>query len=197
MLSLLLSGTAAAAFAQESRQDVSLSVTGIFPPYVASRTAVQVDGHNGMGGLASYRYMATPRIALEANYQYAQNANRYIVPAGVQFRVHTRMQEYSVAVVYNLIRGRFNYFAEGGTGGYFFTPIRDTGTQSLALSRNTSIGALYGGGVAYELNPSWDLRVEYRGIVVKVPDFKAPNDIFKTSSIYNLNNPVFGVAYHF
>jgi len=84
---------------------------------------------------------------------------------------------------------------EGGPGGYIFGPIQDQTTQTLNASRNTNVGVLYGAGIAYELSPSWDIRAEYRGIVVKSPSFGQSN--LGTGRYYNIFNPVIGVAYHF
>jgi len=56
---------------------------------------------------------------------------------------------------------------------------------------------LYGGGIAYEISPSFDIRAEYRGLVTKVPTFKDTLDDFTTNKWYNIYNPVIGVAYHF
>ena len=91
LLFVLLPLLAVAGFGQESRQDASLGVTGVFPPYVYGNTIRQY-GRYGMGGLASYRYMLTPRSAVEGNYQYAQNAYSYQASFN-NTRVHTRMQE--------------------------------------------------------------------------------------------------------
>jgi len=79
LLSLaLLPLSAVAGFAQESRQDVSLSLAGLIPPHVVGNT-VQQDGTIGIyGALASYRYMLTPRSALEVNYQYNQDIQKYL-----------------------------------------------------------------------------------------------------------------------
>ena len=90
---------AVASQAQESRQDMSLSVTGIFPPFITGN-AVQQTGTYGLGGLVSYRYMLTPRSGLELNYQYAQNAQKYYTSFN-NVRVHDRMQEFSGAYVLN------------------------------------------------------------------------------------------------
>src|ERR1700761_8742090 len=76
LLFLLLPFMAVASQAQESRQDISVSVTGIFPPFITGN-AVQQSATDGLGGLVSYRYMLTPRSGLELNYQYAQNAQKY------------------------------------------------------------------------------------------------------------------------
>jgi opacity protein-like surface antigen len=184
---------AAAGFAQESRQDVSLGVTGVFPPYVYGNT-VQEHGRYGMGGLASYRYMLTPRSAVEGNYQYSQNAYSFTTSFN-NTRVHTRMQEVSAAYVFNFNFRKFNPFVEGGVGGYIFGVIPD-GTLTLDAKRQTRIGALYGAGIAYEISPSFDIRAEYRGIVAKAPDFDLTN--YKTNKwMPTLSNPVIGVAYHF
>ena len=192
VLPLLL---AVAGQAQESRMDVSLGVTGIFPPDVYGNT-VHEFGRNGMGGLASYRYMLTPRSAVEGNYQYSQNAYSFLTSYN-NIRVHTRMQEVSAAYVFNFNFRKFNPFVEGGVGGFFFGVIQG-GTTTLDAKRQTKVGALYGAGIAYEISPSFDIRAEYRGIVVKAPNFDLPGNILNTNRWFpTLSNPVVGVAYHF
>ncbi len=191
---VLLPVLAVTGFAQESRQDVSASWSGLIPPHTVGN-AVQQDGTIGnYGVLASYRYMLTPRSALELNYQYNQDIQHF-VGNFFNWRVHTRFQEISGAYVYNFNFRNFNPFLEAGIGGYIFTPIKDPKTTNLDVKQNTNVGALYGGGIAYELSPSWDIRVEYRGIVLKAPSFG--QDSLRTNRYYNLNNPVVGVAYHF
>jgi len=46
--------------AQESRQDISLSGTGVIEPFIASSTDVQVHSNYALGALVSYRFMLTP-----------------------------------------------------------------------------------------------------------------------------------------
>ena len=67
VLFLLALGVAAGR-AQESRQDISLSGTGVIEPFIASSTDVQVHSNYALGALLSYRFMLTPSSALEANY---------------------------------------------------------------------------------------------------------------------------------
>jgi len=154
LLSLaLLPMLAVTGFAQESRQDVSLSLAGLIPPHVVGNT-VQQDATIGIyGALASYRYMLTPRSALEVNYQYNQDVQKYLTSFNA-LRVHTRMQEISGAYVYNFNFRNFNPFVEGGVGGYIFSPIIDQKTTDLNPKKSTNVGALYGAGVAYELSPA-------------------------------------------
>ena len=193
LLFLLLPLTAVAGFAQESRMDVSVSGTAVIPPFVAGN-AVQLHATTGLGFLGSYRYLLTPHSGLEVNYQYAQQVQHYINPTN-NLLIHNRFQEISGAYVYNFVFKNFNPFLEGGPGGYIFSPIRDEKTQTQSVSQSTSIGAFYGGGIAYELSPSFDIRVEYRGIVVKAPSFNQGN--LRTDRYYSISDPVIGVAYHF
>ena len=186
---------ASVGFAQESRQDASVSAIGVFAQQV-NGNAVQYNASATVGFLGSYRYMLTPRSALEMNYSFSQYSTAYSTSFLPNVRVHTRQQEISAAYVYNFRNYRnFNPFLEGGVAGMLFSPIRDFGTTNFDTKQNTNLGALFGGGVAYELSPSWDIRAEYRGIVVKTPDFGLTN--FKTNRWMLLSVPALGVAYHF
>jgi outer membrane immunogenic protein len=193
LLFLLLPFLAAAGRAQESRQDVSLSVTGVFPPFIVGND-VQQTGTYGLGGLVSYRYMLTPRSALEVNYQYAQNSQKYYT-SFQRIRVHDRMQEFSGAYVYSLNFKNFNPFVEGGPAGFIFSPLDDASTTAIDAKQSTQIGAIYGGGLAYEISPSFDVRAEYRGLLMKTPNFGLSPQ--KVGRFYNVYNPTIGIAYHF
>jgi outer membrane immunogenic protein len=203
---LLLS--AAAGYGQESRQDVSFSGTGFFGPQITGAGGIQQNSTGSLGLLTSYRYMLTPHSALELNYSFTQNQQRYVIstntgnspgvtlPAYAQGqRIHSREQEITGAYVYNLNFKRFSPFLEVGVGGLIFSPIRDFKTQALDTKQNTNIGALFGGGVAYELSPSWDIRAEYRGFLVKSPNYGIGD--FKANRYEIFSIPAIGVAYHF
>ena len=194
LLGALLLGLVAAGHAQESRQDASISFMGVFAPDVNGLGVFPMHSTITGGALASYRYMLTPRSALELNYSFAQNTIYY---NNVSFggHVHSRQQEISGAYVYSRTYGRYNPFLQAGIGGMIFTPIKDNGTSDLDTRQNTNIGALFGGGVAYELSPSFDIRVEYRGFALKAPDFGVSS--FKTNRYYVISTPAIGIAYHF
>ena len=72
---LLLS--AATGFAQESRQDVSISAFGLIGPAVNGANSVYMVQSRTLGGLASYRYLLTPHSGLEVNYSFAQNTEYF------------------------------------------------------------------------------------------------------------------------
>ncbi len=196
LLLFLLPLLAAPVFAQESRQDISISGTAIIAPY-ASGNAVQLHSTTGFAGaLVGYRYLLTPHGGLELNYQYNQNVQHFLIPSG-SYHIHDRFQEFSGAYVYSFNFKNFNPFIEGGAAGVMFSPIDDAKTDTFGISRNTNVGAMYGAGIAYEISPSFDIRAEYRGIVIKTPTFNYQNNDFRTNVWYNIYDPVIGIAYHF
>jgi opacity protein-like surface antigen len=192
---LLLPLVAIPALAQESRQDISLSGSGIIPPFASGNT-VQLHATVGYGGLVSYRYLLTPHGGLELNYQYNQNVQHFCCVFG-SYNIHDRFQEISGAYVYSFNFKNLNPFIEGGAAGFIFSPIDDAKTDTYGISRNTNVGILYGAGIAYEISPSFDIRAEYRGLVMKTPTFNYPGNDFRTNVYYNIYDPVIGIAYHF
>jgi opacity protein-like surface antigen len=190
---VLLPALAVSALAQESRQDASVSLTGITPTSVPGTPSAQSNA--ALGALVSYRYMLTPRSGLEVNYQYGQTTFYYNGFYTSPVYVHTRFQELSGAYVYNRNYGNFNPFVEAGVGGYIFTPLKDGQTSVYDVNQNTNIGLFYGAGLAYQISPSFDIRAEYRGLVIKEPSFSIQG--LRTGIYQNLNNPVIGIAYHF
>jgi outer membrane immunogenic protein len=195
MLLGVLMLSAAAGYGQESRQDLSFSGTGIFGPTIHGAANVQQKSTGALGLLLSYRYMLTPRSALELNYGFAQNSQKYATSFQPNARIHARQQELSAAYVYSLNFKRFSPFAEAGVGTMIFSSILDQGTNLLGTKSTKGIGGLAGAGVAYELSPSFDIRIEYRGFLVKAPNFG--KDEFSTNRYEVISMPAIGVAYHF
>jgi outer membrane immunogenic protein len=196
----LLAVSAALGHAQESRQDVSVSGTMIIPPFIASSTDVQVHSKRGFGAMAAYRFMLTPNTALEVNYGITyKNQFTYYGPSFYKgINVPARIQEISGAYVRSFVYKNWNPFVEGGPAAFIFLPIINSGLQTLDTKQQTEVGAIYGAGFAYEVSPSYDIRVEYRGLVTKVPTFGTGGGYnFTTNKWWNMFEPVVGVAYHF
>ncbi len=193
LLFCLLPMLAAVGFAQESRQDASISAIGTYQPTITGNAVTQTSTL-GKGALLSYRFMLTPSSAIEGNYQYSQFNMKYTAPFS-NARFHNSLQEGSVAYVHSFVYKKFNPFAEAGAAVLLFDPINDTGTNTNAGTRTKATALLVGGGIAYELSPSWDLRVQYRAEVFKSIDFGIPQ--FKTNRWYVMEQPAIGFAYHF
>ena len=186
---------AAGAYAQESRQDVSISGTGIFGPTIHGAANVQQSMTGALGALVSYRYMLTPRSALELNYSFAQDQQKYVTSFQPFPRVHSRQQEITAAYVYSMTFKRFNPFIEGGIGTMIFTPVLDNKTTLLGTKSTKGLGGLGGGGLAYEISPSFDVRLEYRVFVTKTPSFGESS--YVTNRYEAISIPAVGIAYHF
>ena len=196
LIAFLLAVCVAAGRAQESRQDISISGTGLVEPYISSSTNVQVSANRAFGALVSYRFMLTPSSAVEANYGITyQNKIHYVISNTNNYVVLTRTQEISGAYVRTFNFHKFNPFIEAGAAGLIFLPIRNSGTTTLDAKQKTQIGGMYGGGISYEISPSFDIRAEFRGLITKVPTFG--NTQFNTNKWYNIYDPTIGVAYHF
>jgi outer membrane immunogenic protein len=201
--------SAVAGVAQESRQDVSFSGTGLFGPTIHGANTVVTNSTGALGLLASYRYMLTPHSALELNYSFTQNNQKYCVggdcvpgaPSVIgignpySYRIHAREQEITGAYVFGMTFKRFNPFVEVGVGTLIYTPILDSGTHQLYTKGSKGLAGLFGGGLAYELSPSFDVRVEYRGLLTKTPSFGVDN--LSANRYEILSMPTIGVAYHF
>ena len=195
IIAFLLAVSAVAGRAQESRQDISLSGFALIEPFMSSSTTVQVNSTPAYGALVSYRFMLTPSSALEANYgiTYQNSIGYYVNPN--HYKILTRTQELSGAFVKSFVFKNLNPFVEAGPAGLIFLPIVNSGTTTLDAKQQTEVGGLAGGGIAYEVSPSFDVRVEYRGYITKVPTFG--DSQFTTNRWYWISAPAIGVAYHF
>jgi opacity protein-like surface antigen len=199
MLLGVLMLSAAAGYAQESRQDVSFSGTGIFGPTIHGANDVKQSMTGALGLVLSYRYMLTPRSAIEVNYGFAQDNQKYITSYEPYARIHSRQQEVTGAYVFGLTFKRFNPFLEAGVGTLIFTPVLDNETNLLGTKSSKGVAGLFGGGLAYELSPSFDIRAEYRGLLTKTPSFGETqgSEDFSTNRYEIISVPTIGVAYHF
>jgi opacity protein-like surface antigen len=199
IIAFLLTVSVAAVRAQESRQDFSLSGTGLIEPFVASSTDVEVSANRALGALASYRFMLTPSSAFEANYGITyQHTNSYTISNTDHYNISNRVQEISGAYVHVFNFRKYNPFLEAGPAAFIFLPIRNSGTTTLNAKQQTEVGAIYGAGIAYEISPSFDIRAQYRGMITKVPTFSDTTDGLSTNKWYKtIYEPVIGVAYHF
>lgn len=204
LIMCLVSMLAGIGYAQDegARQDVNLSAMGVIQPYVEGNTAaptnppIQLKSTLGMGLYLGYRYLLTPNGAVEANYSYSHYTSKFTANAGGTFnaRVYTGLQEATAAYVRTFPFKKFNPFIEGGGGILFFTPIGPK-TTTYDTEQTEEPTVLFGGGIAYQLSPSWDLRVQYRGQIFNTPDYGISR--YNTGRRYIMSQPAIGFAYHF
>lgn len=201
LLLCLLPMLARIGFTQDEglRQDINLSGMGVIQPFLSGKDApfAKQKSTLGMGLYLGYRYLLTPNGALEANYSYSHFTDKF-TNSGANARVQTGLQEATVAYVRSFIFKRFNPFVEAGGGVLFFTPNRAQST-SYDTHDTHELSVLFGGGIAYQMSPSWDLRVQYRAQVFKATNFglSIPPNNFTIGRRYIMSQPAIGIAYHF
>ncbi|MHB1958428.1 MAG: outer membrane protein [Acidobacteriaceae bacterium] len=187
---------------QGAREDINLSAMGVIQPYVEGDTLapahppIRLKSTLGMGLYLGYRYQLTTNGAVEANYSYSHFTSKFSAYSAGTFnaRVYTGLQEATGAYVRTFPFKKFNPFLEGGGGMLFFTPIGQ-GTTTYDTEQTYVPTVLFGGGIAYQLSPSWDLRVQYRGQIFNTPSYGISR--YNTGRRYIMSQPAIGLAYHF
>lgn len=174
-LVLTVVGLASMAHAQASHLEVRLGVAGAF-----NRMSTSTDGTRGLKPtnsldiLGSVRWRFNRMHSLELNVGHTNNSQIYAV-APDTFRITATVTEYSGAYVFSPFAARrFEPFVFGGAGGLHFNPkttLIDGSPASFGAVSQTSLAFLYGGGTEYRLWRLFSLRLEYRGLIYKNPDF--------------------------
>jgi opacity protein-like surface antigen len=87
---------------------------------------------------------------------------------------------------------RLRPFVEAGTGGLIFSPITaGTGQPGIALTQDRMV-FLYGGG-DYRALHNISVRLGYRGLIYKVPDFAVGDQV--TNAVTNQAEPYVGLVF--
>ena len=185
MLFLLTS----AGFSQDDgRLDVSLGAAGLFPKQTTANGIVQKPTKSG-AFLGTVRWRFSAKQSMEANVARGNDSQIYSTP--FSFRIQSHVTEFSAAYVFRPIETkRFEPFLLAGAGVLIFSPFNtfiDTVQVPVPSVRQNEPAFLYGGGVDYEvfsqipfirrsaLAPYLALRLQYRGLLYKAPNFKNPS----------------------
>src|SRR5262249_49376809 len=124
------------------------------------------------GLLASYRFHFNSWLAADGSYGYTRNTLQNFTPAGA-FNVQANMHQTTGALVVTSPRRFFGLspYALAGAGALTFDPTGNLGGIVSGADRQTKAAFVYGGGADINLTRRFALRVEYRGLVYKRPDF--------------------------
>ena len=186
-------------FAQEGRSDLSISVTGDFPTQSQGNDVTQTSS-NSLGGLATYRFKINKLSSVEANYGLTRNTQYYAASSVLTgeptfFAIQTNISEATADYVFTPWKsGRLAPYLLGGAGVLIFNPTGNSyGTTASATEIKGAIS--YGGGLDYRLLRNLALRLQYRGLVYKAPDFYVTG--LTTGSVSNLAVPSVGLVFHF
>ncbi len=190
---------AAAAHAQVP-VDVSVSGAGVF-----SRTTNSANGSvsdsptKSVAVFGTVRYRFNHRSAVELNLGHTKNSQIFTVPPDT-YRVMTGIFEYTVAYVFTPFNGKkLDPFLLAGGGGLKFgagNTYIDGNQLALGAASSSSLAFLYGTGADYRVFPHLALRLQYRGLIFKNPDFGIPNR-FYTGAKGHLAEPAVGIVVKF
>jgi outer membrane immunogenic protein len=198
LLFVMLIGVVNVASAQEDgRFDASLGAAGVFTKQSSGNGTV-LNPTNSGAVVATIRYRFNPMHSIEFNYAHTRDSQIYTEGAD-QFRIQSTISEYTGAYVLNFFQhGKIEPFVFGGGGILRFNPGNtyiDTFQLPVAVVKQTEFAILYGGGADYRIVPHVAIRLQYRGLVYKAPDFKGPG--FFTGQSGHLAEPSIGIVFRF
>jgi opacity protein-like surface antigen len=160
---------AATSTAQElPPNEVSVQGTGFFTKD-SDNNGVRQHTTDAGGLLVSYRNRFSRLFGADLSYGYTRNTQQNFTSADA-FRVQSNVHQATAALVVNA-PGRvlgFRPFALAGAGALTFSPINNFGG---IVDNQAKAAFVYGGGADYDINDHFALRLEYRGLVYKRPDF--------------------------
>jgi len=185
------------------RSEVSVDFTGNFQKqatgsssFLGSGAGITDSASYAGGFLLNYQYHFSNWNAIEVNYAQTRYTQYYsgLSPYQTQSNAH----EVTLAYVNTLgfsAHARFRPFVEAGTGGLIFSPITAGSNGPFEMTQDR-MAFLYGGGVDVRAIPHLSIRLGYRGLIYKAPDFEL-FPVATTNAMTNMAEPYVGVAFRF
>jgi opacity protein-like surface antigen len=162
-------------WAQEFRHEVTVQGSGFFNKETTDG-GITNDPTNSGGVMAGYRFNLKNWLAVEGDYDYFRNGQKFLTSSGTTF-IPTNVHAVTGTAIVKLpsFKMPFNIhgvkivspFVLAGGGAMFFDPRE--GSINKEQTRGTFV---YGGGVDLPMSKHFLLRAQYRGFVYKTPDFE-------------------------
>jgi len=200
-LAVLFLSTSFASLAagQEYPLDVSVAAGPALSRSTSGNLTTQTVTQTGVG-LATFRVNFSRRSSAEFTYSRLRNTQKYDSPP-FAYRIQDHVTEYTGSYIYRPFRwNRIRPFALAGGGVLRFYP-EYTGTTvngivvALPTETQTRATFVFGGGIDYRVTKRWGVRLQYRGFLHEVPDFRI-NNLF-TGATGLLSMPTLGVTFRF
>ncbi|MBO0862918.1 MAG: porin family protein [Chloracidobacterium sp.] len=146
--------------------EVSVQGIGFFTKDSNNNGVVQHTTDSG-GFLVSYRNRFSRLFGADLSYGYTRNTQLNFTSVGGA-RVQADVHQTTAALVAHVPGRIFGLrpFALAGAGALTFNPTNNFGADTQAKA-----AFVYGGGADYDINDHFALRLEYRGLLYKRPDF--------------------------
>jgi opacity protein-like surface antigen len=190
----------ASGLAQDYRSEFSVQGTANVPKN-SDNLDIPHEATDSGGFMLGYRYHFKPWFAVQGDYGYTRNTQKYFDPVfgetDIQANLHQLTGE---AVITAPSHSHVRPYALAGIGGLFFRPTNSFNNAVFGISNNTGnnqtkTAFVYGGGVDFDLTHSVAFRAEYRGYLYKIPDFQIPG--LATDNFTHLAQPSVGVVWRF
>ena len=184
---------------EQGRFDVSIGGAGVFSKTSTSSNGTVTLKPTSSGAiLATFRFHFNRMHGIEANIGHTMNSQVFFIPPD-NYRIHAGVTEYSGAYVFSPFQtARIEPFLFGGAGALRFNPDKtyiDGFQSAFGASKQTSLAFLYGGGADYHLWRFLALRLQYRGLIYKAPNFTVP--ILFTGAKGHMAEPAAGIVIKF
>jgi opacity protein-like surface antigen len=168
-LILILFGISSSA--QEVRNEVTVQGSGFFKKQTTA-DGITNEPTNSGGVMAGYRFNLKNWLAVEGDYDYFRNSEKFLSSSGTTFipmNVHAatgtaivKLPSFKMPAVKIV-----SPFVLAGGGAMFFDPRGDS------VNKEQTRGAfVYGGGFDVPMAKHIAVRAQYRGFVYKIPDFE-------------------------
>jgi outer membrane immunogenic protein len=189
------------AFAQDFRSEFSVQGTANLPK---NSDNIDIPHHATKSGgfLLGYRYNLSRWFAVQGDYGYTRNTQKYFDPffgeTDIQANVHQLTGE---AVITAPSSSRVRPYGLAGVGAVFFRPTNsasnffNAGIGNNTGNSQTKPAFVYGGGIDFDLTKFMALRAEYRGLLYKIPDFQLPG--LASDNFTHLAQPSVGLVWRF
>jgi opacity protein-like surface antigen len=194
LATVILVMSASAAFAQvEQPSQITIQALGLVTKSSNDQTPAHEATKSG-GFLVGYSYQFSRWFGAEGNYGFTRNTQKYGTLGGPTL-LESDFHEVTGALVVHIPArvSSFRPYVLGGGGALIFDP---TNRYSVGgVDRQTRGTVVYGGGANFDLTNKLGVRVEYRGLVYKVPDFSIST--LNLDKYTHLAQPSAGIFFRF
>jgi outer membrane immunogenic protein len=149
--------------------DFAISYFGSFPSAAVGNGVHQGATSSG-GALATFRWLISAHHGLELDYGYTRDTEQYL-RFDASNAVHTDAEEGSASYVFRATVGRATPFLTAGAAALVFDPLHSGTITPTPAGTQARAAFVYGAGLDIALTKHITLRQEYRGFVLRAPDF--------------------------
>jgi outer membrane immunogenic protein len=190
----------ASGFAQDFKSEVSVQGT-VNLPKNSTNIDIPHDATKSGGFLIGYRYHLNPWFAIQGDYGYTRDTQKYFDPffgeTDIQANIHQLTGE---AVISAPSSSRVRPYGLAGIGGLFFRPTNSLNNNFIGVGQGsgnnqTKPAFVYGGGVDFDITRYMAFRAEYRGLLFKIPDFQLPG--LASDNFTHIAQPSVGLVWRF